>query len=416
MARATNKMTAAGVKALTKPGRHSDGGGLYLQVEAGGSRSWVFMWKRANKRVAMGLGSSPTLSLADARTKAQECRQQLSAGLDPLKERERSKAQEAQGYTFRQIVTSFLDDQRLASWRNDKHKAQWAMTLGESYCKAILDLPIDKIGTAEVLKVIKPIWQSKAETASRLRGRIERVLAFAEAQGWRPEGKNPAQWKNGLDAILPKRQKLTRGHHKALAYDGVPAFMDRLGGSKGRAARALQFLILTAARSGEVIGARWDEIDLERHVWIVPKERMKAGREHRVPLSAPAIEILNTMTLLRHPGDGGFVFGGQKKGKPVSASAMEMLLRRMKAKNEATVHGFRSAFRDWAGNETSHPREIAEAALAHAVGDQTERAYRRSDALERRRHLMDAWAKFCTSTESGKVVPFTGQKVEGAGA
>jgi integrase len=347
------------------------------------------MWKSDGKRTVMGLGAYPAVGLAEAREKAAACRKQLAAGINPLTENRKEATP-----TFRETVDRFLDAQRLASWRNAKHREQWKMTLGDAYCARILDRKVDEIGTAEVLSVLKPIWQSKAETASRLRGRIERVLAFAEAQGWRREGKNPAQWKNGLDAILPQRQKLARGHHRALPYADVPAFMQRLGDAVGIAPRALEFTILTAARSGETVGAAWSEIDLEKKVWTIPRTRMKAGREHRVPLSEPALRIIELMVAVR---ESDFVFPGQRRGRPISAASMEMLLRRMAVKDVTTIHGFRSAFRDWAGDATSFPREIVEQALAHRVGDATEIAYRRSDALEKRRAVMDAWGAYCSA-------------------
>ncbi|MFS8115197.1 integrase arm-type DNA-binding domain-containing protein [Rhizobium jaguaris] len=404
MARNTNKLSATGVKYETRSGRHGDGAGLYLQVSESGSRSWIFMWKDGGKRTVMGLGAYPTVSLADARDKATECRQQIARGLNPLAESRREAAP-----TFAVVVDRYLDDDRLAAWRNDKHKAQWKMTLGKAYCAAILDTKVDEIGTAEVVKVLKPVWQTKAETASRIRGRIERVLAFAEAKGWRQEGKNPAQWKNGLDAILPQRKKLTRGHHRAMTHAGLPAFVETLKASVGVAPRALEFLILTAARSGEAVGARWGEIDFEGKVWTIPAERMKAGREHSVPLSPRAMEILALMASTREQGND-FVFPGQRRKKaagekplkPISAASMEMLLRRLEIKNVATIHGFRSSFRDWAGDETHFPREIAEAALAHTLQG-VEAAYRRGTALGKRRKLMEAWANYLNS-DTTKVV------------
>lgn len=401
MARNLNKLTATAIKNESRPGRHSDGGGLYLQVSPTGSRSWIYMWKVEGKRTAMGLGSFPTVSLADARDRAADLRRQVASRLNPLVEARREAAP-----TFAVTVERFLDDQRLAAWRNDKHKAQWKMTLGKAYCASILDRKVDEIGTAEIVKVLKPVWQTKAETASRLRGRIERVLAFAEAHGWRPEGKNPAQWKNGLDAILPQRKKLARGHHRAMVYAEVPAFMERLKASVGVATRALEFTILCAARSGEVVGARWEEIDLTQKVWTVPASRMKAGKEHRVPLSPRAMEVIELMASVRED-DHPYVFPGQtrqKIKKPISAGALEMLLRRMEVKDAATIHGFRSSFRDWAGDQTSFPREVAEAALAHTLGS-IEAAYRRGTALEKRRRLMEAWADFLSNSKvKSKVV------------
>jgi integrase len=256
------------------------------------------------------------------------------------------------------------------------------------YCEHLRGKPVSEVSTDDVLKVLKPLWATKAETASRLRGRIERVLDFARARGQR-SGENPARWRGHLDAILPRRAKLTRGHHKALPFQAVPKFMAQLRERKGTAPRALEFAVLTAGRSGEVLGARWDEMDLEAKVWTVPARRMKAGREHRVPLSSRTVEILHAMQEMR---TSEYVFPGSKQGRPLSVMALEMVLRRMKV--DATVHGFRSAFRDWVGERASFPRELAEAALAHLVGDAVERAYRRGDALEKRRELMETWARF----------------------
>jgi integrase len=264
---------------------------------------------------------------------------------------------------------------------------------------AIWDLPVDEVATEAVLSVLQPLWQRAPETASRLRGRIEAVLDFAKAHGWR-SGENPAAWRGHLALILPKRQKLTRGHLAAMDFDAVPDFIGKLRERKAMAALALEFLILTAARSGEVLGARWVEIDRDAKVWTVPAARMKAGREHRVPLSGRALAILETLAAAT---TGDFVFPGQRHGRALSATSLEMVLRRMKI-GGATVHGFRSAFRDWAGETTSFPREIAEAALAHVSGDATERAYRRGDALEKRRGLMEAWAAFCEPGQGSNVV------------
>ena len=387
-ARVLNKLNDRSIRGLTKEGRHSDGGGLYLQVAPSGSRSWVYAWKACAKRTVVGLGGYPAVSLAEAREIAADNRRMVAAGLNPLTERRKTVAVP----TFKEAVAQFLDVQRLASWRNLKHRDQWAMTLGPTYCTAILKIPVNQIGTAEVLSVLKPVWTTKAETASRLRGRIERVLAFAEARGWRPEGKNPAQWKNGLDAILPPRQRLQRGHHKALAYHDVPAFMQRLTALPGVSAAALRFIILTAARSGEAVGARWSEIDLTKKTWTVPASRMKAKREHRVPLSEAAVDILGMMMAVKA---GDYLLSRPASQQADLGGLREMLLRRMKVKGATTIHGFRSSFRDWAGDATHFPRDLAEQALAHRVGDSTEQAYRRSDALEKRRKLMEAWAGYC---------------------
>jgi integrase len=353
------------------------------------------MWKVAGKRREMGLGSLRDVSLAKARHKASEARQKVADGIDPIATREKPKVM-----TFGEAADALVASMSPA-WRNEKHRAQWKMTLTE-YCASIRSKSVAEIGTDDVLKLLQPHWTTKAETASRLRGRIERVLDFARAQGKRG-GENPARWRGHLDAILPKRAKLTRGHHKAMAFDDVPAFVADLRQRDGVAPRALEFAILTAARSGEVLGARWQEIDLRARVWTVPAKRMKGAREHRVPLPPRAIEILEEMEQVRL---SDYVFPGLKRNRPLSVMALEMVLRRMKI--DATVHGFRSAFRDWAGERTAFPREVAEAALAHLVGDEVERAYRRGDALEKRRKLMEAWDGFLAANagkQATKVVP-----------
>jgi integrase len=285
-----------------------------------------------------------------------------------------------------------------AGFRNEKHKAQWRMTL-ETYAAPLRSKPVNAITTDDVLVVLKPIWLEKAETASRLRGRIEKVLDAAKAKGHR-EGENPARWRGHLDHLLPRPSKLTRGHHAAMPYEAVPVFVGRLHERKATAALALEFCILTAARTGEVLGARWSEIDFEKKLWTVPATRMKAGREQRVPLSRRAVSILES---LGNPKLGEYVFPSQRADQPMSSMAMEMMLRRMKVQ-DATVHGFRSSFRDWAGNESSFPREIIEGALAHVIGDKAEQAYRRGDALEKRRKLMDAWDVYCEPKVTGNIL------------
>ncbi|MPR11505.1 tyrosine-type recombinase/integrase [Microvirga tunisiensis] len=400
MARPLHALSARTVATLTKPGRHSDGGGLYLNITASGARSWVFMWKRAGKRREMGLGSLRDVPLAKARCRAAIAREMLVEGIDPLAARDRPKAM-----TFGEAADALIESMS-GSWRNAKHRAQWTMTL-TVYCEPLRPKPVAEVGTEDVLKILQPLWATKPETASRLRGRIERVLDFARARGQRA-GENPARWRGHLDALLPKRTKLTRGHHKAMPFDDVPAFMALLREREAVAALALEFAILTAARSGEVLGARWDEVNLDTGVWTVPAERMKASRAHRVPLSERAVEILRQMEQAQF---SEFVFPGLKRNQPLSGMALEMVLRRMKV--DVTVHGFRSAFRDWAGERTHFPREIAEAALAHLVGDAVERAYRRGDALEKRRELMEAWASFCEPKAGGTVVPIGRRAVKG---
>jgi integrase len=395
MARQLHTLSARTVATLTKPGRHSDGGGLYLNITASGARSWVFMWKVDGKRREMGLGALRDIPLAKARERATEVRQKLADGLDPIAARDNKP----QVMTFGEAADALIESMS-SSWRNEKHRAQWKMTL-TAYCEPLRAKAVTEIGTEDVLKVLQPLWTTKPETASRLRGRMERVFDFARARG-QGAGENPARWRGHLDAVLPKRARLTRGHHKAISFDEVPTFLIALRERDGIAARALEFAILTAARSGEVFGASWGELDLEARVWTVPAARMKAGRVHRVPLSARAIEILREMEQKRL---SELVFPGTKPGRPLSVMALEMVLQRMKA--DVTVHGFRSAFRDWAGERTHFPREVAEAALAHLVGDAVERAYRRGDALEKRRKLMDAWAGFLELGTNSNVIPLS---------
>lgn len=395
MALALNKLNARTVTTLTKPGRHSDGGGLYLVVDKSGAKRWVFMYRRNDRLREMGLGGLHSVSLADARTLATGARQKLQAGIDPI---EAKNMVVVDVPTFGDCADDFIETMA-PQFRNAKHLDQWKMTLKE-YAAPLRPKAVDQITTADVLEVLKPIWLTKPETAARLRGRVERVLDAAKAKGYR-SGENPALWRGHLANLLPKRKKLSRGHHAAMPYEDVPAFFADLRSREGIAALALEFTILTAARTGETFGARWKEIDLKAALWVIPGPKMKAGREHRVPLTPRAVEILTKLSILGTDPDA-YVFPGKKEGRPLSVMAMDMLLRRMKV--DFTVHGFRSSFRDWAGEETSFPREIAEAALAHVVGDETERAYRRGDALEKRRKLMVAWANFCEPRKQGNVV------------
>ena len=382
MAETRNRLVAAQVKGLP-PGRHSDGAGLYISVKPTGARSWLFMYKREGRRRELGLGGFPTISLAVARKEAETLRAALAGGRDPLAERKPA----GRPTTFAEVVERFLEDNE-GGWRNAKHALQWRSTLA-AYCQPIADKPVADVDTEGVLRCLRPIWQTKAETASRVRGRIERVLAYAAAHGWRDrERVNPAAWSGHLAAILPRPEKLMRGHHRALPFQDVPSFMTALQERRGIAARALEFAILTAARSGEVRGATWGEVD--DAVWTVAAGRMKAGREHRVPLSGAAQKILK---VLPRGESGDFLFPGAR-GQPLSDMTLSAVLKRMHV--SATVHGFRSSFRDWAGDATDFQREVAEAALAHVVGDAAERAYRRSDALEKRRKLMEGWADFCS--------------------
>lgn len=386
------RLTARTV-ATAKRGKHADGGNLYLIVSETGSRKWVlrFTWRGTAKE--MGLGSANDVPLADARERAAEARRLLARDLNPIVERKRGC-----GIPMFGALAADVCETLAAGFRNEKHKAQWRMTL-ETYAAPLRSKPVDTISTEDILAVLKPIWTAKPETASRLRGRIEKVLDAAKAKGFR-KTENPARWRGHLDHLLPKPLKLSRGHHAAMPYEDLPAFMGELRQRQATAALALEFCILTAARSGEVLGCRWSEIDLDKKVWTVPAHRMKTGREHRVPLSGQVVAILRE---LAEADVRPFVFPGQARNRPLSNMAMDMMLRRMK-RDAATVHGFRSSFRDWAGNVSNFPREITETALSHVIGDKAEQAYRRSDALEKRRKLMEAWATFCEPREHGGVV------------
>lgn len=391
--RTLNKLTAVQASKLSAPGRHSDGGGLYLFIDRAKRRRWIFMYARQGKRSELGLGSGRDMPLAVARTEAAALRAILAAGGDPKAERDKLKGVPS----FGDFADAYVEAMA-PSWRNPKHVAQWKMTLTK-YAQPLRHRPVDEISTHEILKVLEPLWKRIPETAERLRGRIENVLNAAKAKGHR-SGENPALWRGHLDQLLPKRQRLSRGHHAALPYAATPAFMESLRGRSATAARALEFTILTAARSGEVLGADWKEIDVQKKLWTVPAVRMKAGREHRVPLSRRAIAILEEMRKL---GTKGFVFPGPKSDTRLSSMAMSMLLRRMKV--DVTVHGFRSTFRDWASEATSFQHEVCEIALAHTIANKAEAAYRRGDLFEKRRKLMDAWCSFCFNFKAAKVVP-----------
>jgi integrase len=396
MARQLKRLTARTVAAMTKPGRHADGSNLYLTIsrtDASVSKRWTFMYSIAGKQREAGFGSVAAVTLAEAREKAARYRSMLAKGIDPLDAKKADREAAAARKTFGQCADELIKSKR-REWRSEVHAGQWRTTI-DDYCGPILDKPVDVIDTQAVLGVLQPLWQRIPETASRLRGRIEAVLDFAKAHGLR-SGENPAAWRGHLALILPKRQKLSRLHHAAMPYAEVPAFISKLRKVESIHALALEFLVLMAGRSGEVLGATWDEIDFDAKVWVIPASRMKAGREHRIPLSARAMAILDRMAEIR---TGDLVFAGQRRRRPLSGVTLAALVP-----DGGTVHGFRSSFRDWCGNETSFPREIAEQALAHASGDTTEQAYRRGDALEKRRGLMQAWAQFCEPGAAGNVV------------
>ena len=395
--RAINRLAAVVLPKLG-PGMHHDGNGLHFRVTESGARGWVLRYQFNGRRRHMGLGGFPKVSLQEARQKARLGRQMLGRGEDPLDSRQAAKAQarlrRASAMSFNQCAEAYIAAQQ-DGWRNAKHRQQWANTL-ETYAGPVLgDLDVATVDTSHVLKVLEPIWQAKNETAVRLRGRIERVLDWAKVRGLR-QGENPARWRGHLEHMLPLISRGARiEHHPALPYDRVGRFMKALrktiNGRGGVAARALEFTILTAARTGEVLNAKWDEIDLKGKVWTVPAARTKTKRELRVPLSPSAIKLLRAQARVR---DNAYVFPGRKADRPLSNMAMLVLLRRME-RDDITPHGFRSTFRDWAAEQTSYPREIAEMALGHVVGKAVERAYRRGDLFEKRALLMRDWANFC---------------------
>jgi integrase len=391
---ARNLLTAQIVKQAKKPGYVSDGGGLILQVSTSGSKSWLFRYRAPGGKIReMGLGSLGVVTLADARRRAERLRLSRNEGHDPLQQRRRAeterKREVAGQVTFESCAEKYIA-LNSPSWQNAKHAAQWRSTL-TTYVYPILGRePISEINTELVTQVLEPIWIAKPETASRVRQRIERVLSWATVKELRV-GANPAQWRGHLDHVFPKRSKVREvQHHRALAPDHVPALMASLVVDGGMAASALQFLLLTACRTNEVIGAKWEEIDFGQKLWIIPKERMKARRVHRVPLSKPGLRLLKQAARDRA---GEFVFWFQKPNRALSNMAMLTLLRRMK-RDDVVPHGLRSTFRTWAAESTNYPREVCEQALAHAIPSATEAAYQRGDLLERRRQLMEDWAKF----------------------
>jgi integrase len=407
VARMIEKLSPAKVQKVKKPGLYGDGAGLWLNVGPTGGKSWIYRFMLDGNAREMGLGPLHTIGLAEARQAAAACRRQRLAGIDPIDERNagrKARRQEAaKAITFKNCAAKYIAANR-SGWRNAKHGAQWEATLSAYAYPIIGELSVATIDTGHVTRILEPIWATKPETAARVRGRVEAVLDYAATHRWR-EGENPARWRGHLENVLPKRSKVRKvEHHAALPWGEMGAFMATLETQEGTGALALRFAILCAARTGEVIGAQWDEIDMKAAVWTVPGERMKSGREHRVPLNDAALAVLREAGRLRE-GDGTFVFPGGKRGKPLSNMAMLALLRRME-RGDLTAHGFRSTFRDWAA-ETGQPADLAEAALAHVVGDKTVAVYQRGDLLDRRRKLMTAWAAFCgrkAPAEAGRVV------------
>jgi integrase len=407
MQRALQRLSALTVERAKAAGYLHDGGGLYLQVTAAGRKSWIFRYARAGRRPEMGLGPYPDVSLAAARKAASEARSLVKADRDPIAVRDADRAcqrlERARGLTFDQAAKQFLDGHE-ATWRNEKHRHQWRNTLDAYASPMIGSMSVADLNTADVTRVLDPIWKTRPETASRLRGRIERILDWAKVRGFRT-GENPARWRGHLDKVFPARSKVRPVvHHDAVAIDDLPATYASLCKSGGMGALALRFAILTAARVGEVTGATWAEIDLQEKVWTIPASRMKAGREHRVPLSAEALAILSAR---REVIFGDLVFPGWKGGKPLASSSLRKALRiACRGSASATVHGFRSTFRDWTAERTDTPRDVAEMALAHAIGDKTEAAYRRGELMTKRAVLMQRWATFATTPHvKAEVVP-----------
>lgn len=426
MAKVGNKLTARQVETAKHPGgfdrphKLADGAGLFLQISSTGAKSWLLRFTLNGKTREMGLGPAGKggVSLADARDLARAARDLARKGVDPIEKREDDqrmaevKAAGAEARTFKAVAEAMLDD-REGGWKNAKHRQQWRSTLATYAYPMIGEMDAAEIGTDDVLRVLRPIWTQTPETASRLRGRIEATLSAAKARGLR-SGENPAAWRGHLDALLPSPRRTAAGkagHHSALAWQDTPAFLAELRSREGISARALEFVILTAARTGEVLGARWGEIDLDGAVWTIPAERMKAGKEHRVPLSTAALAVLRPLAPMGR-GSKSPIFAGQEAESSLSQMALLMLTRRMaepenvgdppvwadgRTGDRITPHGFRSSFRDWASEATDYPSEVIEMALAHTIKNKVEAAYRRGDLFEKRRALMEDWARHCIS-------------------
>jgi integrase len=401
------KLTARKCKSAA-PGKYTDGDGLRLHVYASGARTWVYRYMLRGRSREMGLGGYPEVSLAEARESAAHYRKILKSGVDPIahrEERRKRKALEtAKAITFVECAARYIRSHR-HGWTNRKHARQWVSTL-KTYARPMIgDMSAANVGTEDVLKVLSPIWTAKTETAKRLQGRIENILDWATARQYR-SGENPARWRGHLDKILPRPTRVKRvSHHPALPYPELPAFMTELREQSGTAARALEFAIRTAARTGEVLGAKWSEIDLDAGIWNIPPERMKAKRPHRVPLTAEALAILADL-----PRVNDYIFAGVRYGRPLSNMAMLQLMRRMGfgvngSRGDYVPHGFRSSFRDWTAEQTSFPREVAEAALAHVNADKVEAAYLRGDLFEKRRRMMEAWAQYLSPEARENIVP-----------
>ncbi|CAM5774929.1 integrase [Labrys miyagiensis] len=392
--RKSNKLTVAFVRTAPK-GMHSDGANLYLNVDTEGRKRWIFRYVFSNRQRDLGLGSASLVTLAEAREAAFEARRQLAQGKDPLAEK---LAKKADRKTFGEAADDFIKAMA-PKWRSTAHDRQWRLSM-DSYCKPLRAMDVEKIETRHVYDILKPIWREKFPTASRIRGRIEQVLFAARAKGHiKGVWQNPASWLGNLDHLLGEHAKAPPKHHTALSFEDVPDFMAALKDRRANAALALRLIILTAARAGEVLNAKADEFDLTAKTWTIPAHRMKANRQHRVPLSAGAVEVVQDLLLL----NGEWLVPGARRGRPLTSEACLKLAERMGF--DTTTHGLRSSFRDWCGEVTSFPRELVEESLAHAIGSDVERAYRRRDSLERRRALMEAWGSYCVSNPADKVVP-----------
>ncbi|CEG09780.1 Putative prophage CPS-53 integrase [Afipia felis] len=398
MTRTINRLSHRKVETLKQSGMYGDGGGLYLQVTEGVDgaprKSWLFRYSVDGRERQMGLGPLSDVPLAQARERALAAREIRRAGKDPIAEREAARAEanllSAKTMSFDDCATAYIAAHR-TGWRNVKHASQWTNTIA-TYCSPVFGkLPVQLVDVGLVMKSIEPLWATKPETAGRVRGRIERILDWAKVRGYR-DGENPARWRGHLDHLLPARGKVRRvQHHAALPYVEISAFVTALRKRDAIAARALEFAILTAARTSEVLGAKWSEIDLDARLWVIPADRMKAGREHRVPLADRAIEIIKGMKTSKK---SDYIFYGDRRST-LSNMSLLMLLRRM-GRNDITIHGFRSTFRDWVAEQTNYPSAVAEMALAHSIGNAVEAAYRRGDMLDKRRSLMAQWENYCT--------------------
>jgi integrase len=403
LAQSIKCLSARRVETVNKRGFHADGGGLYLQVSKFDTKSWVFRFTFKKRSREMGLGPLHTVSLADARDEALKCRKLVREGIDPIEQRKylrgEAQADALKVMLFRECAKQFISSHS-AGWKSEKHASQWISSM-EIYVYPVFgDLPVQTIDTGLVMRVIEPIWTTKTETAGRVRGRIENILDWARVRKYR-EGENPARWRGHLETLLPARSKVKKvKHHAAISYEEIGGFIKDLRNQEGISARGLEFLILTAGRTGEIIKATWDEVELDKAMWVIAADRMKAEKEHRVPLSSAALKVLSG---LKETAQSDFIFPGMRLNTSLSNMAFLQLLKRM-GRNDLTAHGFRSSFRDWAAERTVYPNEMAEMALAHSVGTKVEAAYRRGDMLDRRRDMMTAWADYCEVYSKGDVI------------